>query len=81
MEKVFAWTTPARAIRAEAAHWRSVSVEERVSAVESIRRATPGVYGGVPARLERVYRFVELAPRQVPIVGAHALAVAAGEDE
>jgi len=63
VEKVFAWTTPEEAIIAEGRYWRSVSIAERVAAVEAIRRATPGVYGPVPTRLARVHRFVELEPR------------------
>lgn len=62
MDKVYEWTTPEEAARAEGAYWRSRSIEERVSAVEAIREATPGIYGEAPARLERVYRFVELSP-------------------
>ncbi|HZS37844.1 MAG TPA: hypothetical protein VFF06_13495 [Polyangia bacterium] len=33
----YRWTTPAEAARDEGRYWRSVSVEERVSAVELIR--------------------------------------------
>jgi hypothetical protein len=66
MDKVYEWTTPEQAIRAEVEHWRACSIEERVSAVELIREATPGIYGDAPARLERVYRFVELPPRALP---------------
>jgi hypothetical protein len=69
MDKVYAWTTPEEAVRAEGEHWRSCTIEERVSAVEIIRERTPGVYGEAPARLERVYRFVELPPRALPARG------------
>jgi hypothetical protein len=65
VEKTFAWTTPEEAIRAEGRYWRSRSIEERVAAVEVIRRATPGIYGRLPARLARVHRLVDLAPRTV----------------
>jgi hypothetical protein len=65
VEKVFAWTTPEEAVIAEGRYWRSVSIAERVAAVETIRRATPGVYGRVPARLARAHRFVELEPRAI----------------
>jgi hypothetical protein len=70
MDKVYEWTTPEQAIRAEAEHWRKCSIEERVSAVELIREATPGIYGDAPARLERVYQFVELPPRALPGSGS-----------
>ena len=50
MEKVYAWTTPREAVRAEGEYWRSRSIEERVSAVEAIREATVGIYGEAPAR-------------------------------
>jgi hypothetical protein len=66
VEKTFAWTTPEEAIRAEGRHWRARSIAERVSAVEVIRRATPGIYRGVPGRLARVHRLVDLAPRTLP---------------
>lgn len=62
MEKVFKWTTHAEATAEEVAYWRSQSVEERVSAVELIRRVTPGVYDDAPARLERVYRLAVREP-------------------
>ncbi len=65
MEEVYKWTTPAEAIQSEGRHWRSVSPEERLAAVETIRRATPGIYGPIPARLERTYRIVELTPRPI----------------
>jgi hypothetical protein len=65
VEKTFAWTTPEEAIRAEGRYWRSRSIEERVAAVEIIRRATPGIYGRLPARLARVFRWVAIAPRTV----------------
>ncbi len=70
MDKVYEWTTPEQAIRAEAEHWRKSSIEERVSAVELIREATWGIYGEAPARLERVYQFVELPPRALPGSGS-----------
>lgn len=70
MDKVYEWTTPEEAARAEGAHWRSRSIEERVSAIEAIRRATAGIYGDAPARLERVWRFVELPPRARPARGS-----------
>ncbi len=57
MEKVFAWTTPREAIKSEIAYWASRSVEERVSAVETIREATAGIYTDeATPRLERVYQ-------------------------
>jgi hypothetical protein len=60
MEKVYTWTTPEQAVKAEGDYWRRCSIEERVAAVETLRQATVGIYGDAPARLERVYRFVEL---------------------
>jgi hypothetical protein len=55
MDKVFSWTTPREAIRTEVAYWATQSVEERVSAVETIREATLGIYTDeTPPRLERV---------------------------
>lgn len=42
--KAYAWTTHEEAARQEGAYWRSVSIEERVSAVETIRQATIGIY-------------------------------------
>jgi glycyl-tRNA synthetase alpha subunit len=62
----FQWATSADAARDEGRYWRSVSIAERVSAVETIRRATPGIYGDTPARMERTYRFVILPPRPLP---------------
>jgi hypothetical protein len=59
MEKVFSWTTHDDAVKREGAYWLSRSVEERVSAVETIREATLGIYDEAPTRLERVYRVVE----------------------
>lgn len=59
MDKVFAWCTPEEAIQSEIAYWATRSVEERVSAVETIREATMGIYTDEAApRLERVYRLV-----------------------
>lgn len=64
MDKTYCWTTPQEAINDEVRYWRSVSVAERVSAVETIRQATLGIYNDEAApRLERVYRFVEREPR------------------
>ena len=60
MEKTYRWTTPEEAIKDEVRYWQSVSIEERVSAVETLRQATLGIYDDeAAARLERVYRFVE----------------------
>ena len=57
MEKVFEWTTPEKAIQSEVAYWALQSIEDRVSAVETLRQATLGIYTDeAPARLERVYR-------------------------
>ena len=66
MEEVYKWTTPSEAIKSEGRYWQSVSPEERLAAVETIRRATPGIYGEIPARLERTYRIIELAPGALP---------------
>lgn len=63
MEKLLKFTTHAAAAAEESRHWRSLSVAERVSAVELLREAT-GVYGDDPSpRLERVYRLVVVPPR------------------
>jgi len=59
MEKVFTWTTPKEATRAEIRHWLSQSVEARVLATETIRQATFGVYDAPASRMERVYQLVE----------------------
>ncbi|MCA9639764.1 MAG: hypothetical protein H6718_13780 [Polyangiaceae bacterium] len=53
MRDDFKWTTPEQAIRDEVRYWASVTVEERVAAVETIRRATIGIYGDTPPRMER----------------------------
>jgi hypothetical protein len=59
MDKVFTWTTPKEAIRSEIEYWLAQSVEDRVSAVETIREATLGIYNDeTPRRLERVYQLV-----------------------
>lgn len=74
VKRVFRWTTHEAAEAAEVRYWRSRPVVERVSAVETIREATLGIYGEAPARLVRVYRFVTRPTRSLPGVGAHALA-------
>jgi len=57
VDKVFQWTTPEEAIRSEVAYWALQTVEDRVSAVETLREATLGIYADeAPARLERVYQ-------------------------
>src|SRR5262245_37506085 len=65
-DKPYKWTTPSAAIRDEVRHWRSVSIEERVAAVELLRRVTLGIYDDHPARMERTYRWVDIAPRALP---------------
>ena len=62
MEKVFRWTTPESAIEEEVHYWRERSIEDRVSAVETIREATLEIYTDEAAdRLERVHRFVDIS--------------------
>ncbi len=57
MEKVFEWTTPKDAVRSEVAYWAEQSVVDRVSAVETLREVTLGIYDHeAAARLERVYQ-------------------------
>jgi hypothetical protein len=57
MEKVFEWTTPDDAVRSEVAYWAAQSIVDRVSAVETLREVTLGIYSDeTPARLERVYQ-------------------------
>ena len=63
MKRVFSWTTHEESAREEGRYWRSVSIEERVSAVELLREVTPGIYAEAPVRLERVYKLFVLAPR------------------
>ena len=63
MEKIGKWTTPEEAAREAGCYWMSRSIEERVSAVEVLRGATLGVYGDVPARLERIHQLVVLERR------------------
>jgi len=65
MKPVYAWTTHEEAAREEGRHWRSVSVDERVAAVEVIRRATVGIYDKLPARLERVHSLTVVSRRPV----------------
>lgn len=53
MEKVFEWTTPQDAVRSEVAYWAGQSIVDRVSAVETLREVTLGIYSAeTPARLE-----------------------------
>jgi hypothetical protein len=59
MEKVFSWTTPKEATRAEIRYWLSQSVEARVLATETIRQATFGVYDAPASRMERVYQLAQ----------------------
>ena len=63
MDRIARWTTPEEAALREGRYWRSLSVTERVAAVEQLRQRTMGVYSEAAPRLERVYRFVELTPR------------------
>lgn len=63
MEEHYRFTTPEEATRAEVDYWLSVPIEERISAVERIRRATLGIYDGATPRLERVYSLVVLKRR------------------
>ena len=66
MEKVFAWTTPEDAVRDEVRYWQGCSIEERVAAVELLRRATLGIYDEPSPRLERTHRWVEPSWRSLP---------------
>jgi hypothetical protein len=66
VNKVFAWTTPEEAVNAEVRYWQASSVEDRVSAVETIRQTTLGIYDATAVRMERVYRLVVLPPRAIP---------------
>jgi hypothetical protein len=64
MEKVFEWTTPEDAIRSEVAYWAEQSIVDRVSAVETLREATLGIYTDeAPARLERVHQLTVRSSR------------------
>src|SRR5438876_10573900 len=64
--KRYRWATPEEATRAEGRYWRGLSVADRVSAVETIREATVGIYDEAPARMERTYRLIDLPPRPLP---------------
>jgi hypothetical protein len=63
VQKIFCWTDPEAALKEEVLYWGARSAAERVAAVELLREQTAGIYGDHPARLERVHRFVERAPR------------------
>jgi hypothetical protein len=66
VNKVFAWTTPEEAVNAEVRYWQASSVEDRVSAVETIRQTALGIYDATAVRMERIYRLVVLPPRAIP---------------
>src|SRR5207244_2669478 len=76
--KPYRWTTHGEAVRAEREHWRNVSIADRVSAVETIREATIGIYDEAPARMERTYRFIALPPRPLPRGGGARAGAAHG---
>jgi len=62
----FKWTTHADAARDEALFWQRATVAQRVAAVEAIRRATLGIYGDAPVRLERVHTLVVRETSSIP---------------
>jgi hypothetical protein len=60
------WIAHDQAAREEGAYWRARSIDERVAAVELIRRATPATAASATARMGRVFELIELTPRSVP---------------
>src|SRR5262249_33068693 len=58
-------TTFDGAVAHEVRYWLSRSVEERISGVEAIRRASWRLYGGAPTRMARVSARVEAPWRPV----------------
>jgi hypothetical protein len=51
VRRVARWTTPEQAVRDEMAYWLSRPVAERISAVETLRELTWGIYDEAPIRL------------------------------
>jgi len=52
-------TTFEGAVAHEVRYWLGLTIEERISAIEAIRRASFRLYGGAPTRMARVSARVE----------------------
>lgn len=66
VKRVVKWTTFEGAVADEVRYWLGLTIEERISGVEVIRRASWRLYGGAPTRMARVSARVEAPWRPVP---------------
>ena len=61
------WTTHEEAAAEDRAYWNTRGIEERVAAVELIRRATTQTATDPSERMARVFEFVDRPPRTLQL--------------